>query len=108
MAQPDEQLTGSGHDLGVLGLAPLGAPPSVQSRLVPLHTPGLCSHSHFLSHKINKILGRLGGSAVECLPSAQVMIPEFRDFVCPWAPYGEPASPSACVSASLSVPLMNK
>ena len=45
--------------------------------------------------------GRLGGSVVERLPSAQDMIPESRDRVLHRAPRGEPASPSACVSASL-------
>ena len=45
-----------------------------------------------------KKLGRLGGSAVEHLPSAQGAIPEFRDRVPRRAPHREPASPSACVS----------
>ena len=44
------------------------------------------------------ILGHLGGSAVECLPLAQ----EARDRVPRRAPCMEPASPSACVSLSLS------
>ena len=52
--------------------------------------------------------GRLGGSAVEHLPSAQGMILESRDRVPHRAPCVESASPSACVSASLSVSLMNK
>ena len=55
------------------------------------------------------IQGRLGGSVVECLPSAQGMVPETQDRVphqvphrVPHrAPLKEPASPSACVSASL-------
>ena len=46
----------------------------------------------------------LGGSVVECLPSAQVVIPESWDRSCHQASYREPASPSACVSVSL----MNK
>ena len=49
-----------------------------------------------------------GGSAVECLPVAQGMIPEYQDRVPYWASCMEPASPSACVSASLCVSLMNK
>ena len=53
-------------------------------------------------------LGCLGGSAVEHLPWAQLVIPEFQDQVPYQAPHGEPASPSACVSASFSVSLMNK
>ena len=48
--------------------------------------------------------GRLGGSAAEHLPLAQVMIPEIRDQVPHQAPCGESAYPSAYVSASL----MNK
>ena len=49
--------------------------------------------------------GHLGGSAVECLPLAQGMIPESQDRVPHWAPCMEPASPSAYVSASLSLSL---
>ena len=51
------------------------------------------------------MVGRLGGSAVERLPLAQGAILETRDGVPPWAPCMEPASPSACVSASLSLSL---
>ena len=50
--------------------------------------------------------GRLGGSEVEPLP--QIVILESQDQVPRRAPSMEPASPSACVSASLSVSLMNK
>ena len=53
-------------------------------------------------------MGHLGGSAVDSLPLAQGIIPQSRDQVPHQAPYGEPASPSACVSASLSVSLMYK
>ena len=58
--------------------------------------------------------GRLGGSAVEHLPSAQGMILEFWNQVPHQDLHGEPASPSVYVSASLSVSvsvslsLMNK
>ena len=52
--------------------------------------------------------GPLGGSGAECLPSAQVMIPESRDQAPHRAPRREPASPSAYVFASLSVSIMNK
>ena len=41
----------------------------------------------------------LGGSVVECLPLAQVVIPGFGDRVLHWSPRREIASPSACVSA---------
>ena len=51
---------------------------------------------------------RLGGSVVECLPLAQGVVLGFCDQVLRWASRGEPASPSACVSASLSVFLMHK
>ena len=50
----------------------------------------------------------LGASVVEHLPLAQVLIPESWDRVPHKAPHGEPASPSACVSAPLSASLMNK
>ena len=55
-----------------------------------------------------KLLGHLGGSVVERLPLAQFMILESWDRVPHQAPHGEPASPSACVSASLCVSPMNK
>ena len=54
------------------------------------------------------IVGHLGGSVVECLPLAQVMIPGSWDQVLHRAPHREPASPSAYVSASLCVSFMNK
>ena len=46
--------------------------------------------------------GQLGGSAVEPLPSARGVILESWDRVPRRAPGMEPASPSPCVSASLS------
>ena len=54
------------------------------------------------------VLGCLGGSSVECLSSAQGLFLESRDQVPHQAPCMEPASPSAYVSASLSVSLINK
>ena len=59
-----------------------------------------CHRNHFEAH--------LGGSVVEPLPLAQVMIPGSRDLVLYQAPSREPASPSAYVSAFLYVSLMNK
>ena len=53
-------------------------------------------------------LGHLGGSVVEHLPSAQVVVPGSQDQVPYGPPCREPAYPSACVSASPSVSLMNK
>ena len=53
-------------------------------------------------------LGFLGGSAVKCLPSAQGMILETQDQIPRQAHCMEPASPSAYVSASLSLSLINK
>ena len=50
----------------------------------------------------------LGGSAVEHLPWAQGVTPGSWDRVPHRAPYREPASPTAYVSVSLSVSLMNK
>ena len=52
-------------------------------------------------HYRKVIVGSLGGSVVERLPSAQGMIPESQDQVPHRAPCTEPASPSACVSLSL-------
>ena len=59
----------------------------------------------FLSR--NQVQKHLGGSVVQHLPLTQVMVPGFWNRVPHRAPCGEPASPSACVSASLSVSLMN-
>ena len=63
-----------------------------------------------LQLKKKKNQGRLGGSAVERLPLAQGVIPGSWDRVSHWAPCMELASPSGCVSASLSLSLslMNK
>ena len=52
--------------------------------------------------------GHLGGSVVEHLSLAQVMIPGYWDRVLHQALHRKPASPSAYVSASLCVSLMNK
>ena len=48
-------------------------------------------------------LGHLGGLVVEHLPLDQIMILGSWDWVLHQAPRREPASPSAYVSASLSV-----
>ena len=65
-----------------------------------------------LYHEKKMIMGTPVGSAVERLPSAQGMILGSRNRVPHRAPCMEPASPSACVSASLSlshcVPIINK
>ena len=53
-------------------------------------------------------LGRLGGLAIERLPLAQVVIPGSWDQVPHRSPLQGAASPSAYVSASVSVSLMNK
>ena len=60
----------------------------------------------FLIYKAN--LGLLGGSVFEGLPLALGVTLGSRDRVPYPAPHREPASPSACVSASLSVSLMSK
>ena len=54
------------------------------------------------------LLARLGGSVVEHLTLAQGMIPVSQDPVLNGALCRKPASPSAYVSASLSMSLMNK
>ena len=65
----------------------------------------LCSPVHVTSFPVTiqkpLLLGHLGGSAVERLTLAQVVIPGSWDQVPYWSPRMEPASPSACVSASL-------
>ena len=48
-----------------------------------------------------EIVGHLGGSVVERLPLAQGVTLGSWDQVMHQAPYREPVSPSACVSASL-------
>ena len=52
--------------------------------------------------------GNLGGSVFEHLHLVQVLIPGSWDGVPHQAPHREPASPSAYVSASFSLSLMNK
>ena len=59
--------------------------------------------SFWLLHLESAFLGHLGGSEVEHLPLAQVVIPGSWDRVLHQAPCREPASPSACVSASLGL-----
>ena len=56
----------------------------------------------------SEIQGCVGGSVVERLPSAQGVILGSWDQVPHWAPLKESSAPSAYVSASLSVSLMNK
>ena len=51
--------------------------------------------------KEDKVKGNPGGSVVECLPLAQVVILGFWDQVPHRAPCRKPVFPSACVSASL-------
>ena len=51
---------------------------------------------------------RMGGSVVECLPLGQVVIPGYWDQVRHQASCREPAPPSAYISTSLCVSLMNK
>ena len=59
-------------------------------------------------HKDFRGSGRVGGSAVEHLPSAWAMILGSQDRVPHWAPCKESASPSAYVSTYFSASLMNK
>ena len=53
-------------------------------------------------------MGHLRGSTIERLPLTHGMILDSGDQVPYRAPCMEPSSPSACVSASLCVSLMNK
>ena len=70
---------------------------------------GCCviSHPKTYSYKTT-VRGHLGGSVVECLTLAQVVIPGSWDRVPNGAPHGKPVFPSAYVSASFPVSLMNK
>ena len=67
-----------------------------------------CREQIFFPILEKSFVGRLHDSVVECLPLAQDMILRSWDGVLLWAPCREPASPSAYVSASLCVSLMNK
>ena len=82
-------------------------------RLSPILVIRGCSivfHLHQIKYCLKQmdLQGHLGGSVVECLPLAQVVILGSWDRVPHQAPRREPASPSACVSASICVSLMNK
>ena len=68
---------------------------------VRAHGFHLCVSRAFKSH----IRGHLGGSVVEHLPLAQIVIPRSWDPVPHQALRREPASPSAYVSASLPLSL---
>ena len=57
---------------------------------------------------LKRIQGHLDGSMVEHLPLAQIMILGSWDRVLQQAPCRKPSSPSACISASLCVSVMNK
>ena len=62
------------------------------------------AHGETQEMLVGRMAGRrLGGSMIEYLPLAQVMIPGSLDQVSHWGPHRELASPSACVSASLCV-----
>ena len=63
--------------------------------------------SLLILEEAGRLVGQLDGLVVEHLPAAQGVIPGSRDRVLHWAPHREPAPASACVSASLSVSLMN-
>ena len=63
-----------------------------------------CPERHFMSKTLGQ--GRLGGSVVDCLPLAQVVILGSWDRH--QIHHKEPVSPSAYVSASLSLSFMNK
>ena len=62
--------------------------------------PNLLNNNDSNDNK-NKLQGRLGGSAVECLPLAQGVILESQDQVLNWAPCMEPAS-LLCLSLCVS------
>ena len=90
---------------GVRGL-PTRVSASRDHRFVP--TTAFVSRVLRIKLEQREVKGPLRGSGVEHLPSAQVVTPRSRDRVLHRAPCREPASPSAWVSTSLSVSLMNK
>ena len=79
--------------------------PALQNPLQPVWEEEPARIQSISSHKI-QTRGQPGGLSGLVQPSAQGVILEPRDRVPYRAPCVEPASPSACVSASLS--LMNK
>ena len=67
----------------------------------------MCSEAIFIQWEVST-QGHLGDSVVENLPLAQGTIPGSSDQILLWAPHREPDFPSAHVSVSLCVSLMNK
>ena len=74
---------------------------------VPSKGQAHARHQDTLKNK-TQFGGQPGWPSSLALPSAQGMILVSRDRVPHWATCMEPASPSACVSASLSLSLSNK
>ena len=72
------------------------------------HQTSLSVQCHQVTSVERASQGHLGGSVVKHLPFAQVMIPGSQNWVPHRALLRELASPCDCVSASLSVSLMNK
>ena len=99
--QREKQAPGREPDAG-LDPRILGSCPGLKSGIQPLSHPG--------GPALNALKGdeSLGGSAADRLSFAQVVIPGSWDRVPHQAPCEEPASPSACVSASHCVSIMNK
>ena len=101
MAQWFNAAFGPGCDPGYPGSSPMSG--SVRGACFSLCL-GLCLSLSQINKSLKKLIWvSLGGSVVELLPSAQGMILESRDRVPRRAPCMEPASPSACVSAALSL-----
>ena len=67
-----------------------------------------CGNASMVIFSKKECEGCLSGSVVERLPLAQGVIPESWNRVSHQDPFREPASPTGCVSTSLSVSLMNK
>ena len=90
-------------------------PENIQVGVLPLWIPRKLEKQSFKKSNANRFKelenkfkgggnqGCLGGSAIERLPSAQGVIPEFQDRIPHQAPCTEPASTSVNVSASLCV-----
>ena len=103
--QREKQAPHREPDVGLDPRTP-GSRPELEAVTQPLSHPGSPYSINYI-HSVNlfkdPVLGCLGGSAVQRLPSAQGVILGSWDRVPHRAPCVEPASPSACVSLSLCV-----
>ena len=105
---PDPGDPGSSPTSGSRCMEPASVSACVSASLSLSLSLSLCASHENINKSFKKRGLRLGGSVVEHLPLAQGVILGSWDLVLHQVPCMEPASPSACVSASLSVSLINK